>query len=133
MFLRIFFTFLLAFFLALRVLLGVSFLELADFQSDLVALDAQTGGQLGIATLGLGRCIQHLVGVVRFQGASHFVAFRLLGQSWCLAALDLGLEVVSRRVSFQASDEAVAIARVLIHGDAILEGEFLLGFALGFR
>lgn len=104
MFLLVFFTFLFTFFLALGICLGTSFLELADLQRDLSILDSETGGQFSIASLQFGWGIQDLVRVVGSQGAANFVAFRLFGKTSLLAALDLGFEVITRRVTFQTSD-----------------------------
>jgi len=108
------FTFLLAGLVALRVFGGASFLEFADFNGNLVAFDTETDGQFGGASLLLGRWVQDLVRVVRFQHSADFVAFRLFGQALFLAAFDFGFQVVSFGVSFESGDETVTIARILI-------------------
>lgn len=105
MFLLVFFTFLFTFILALGVGWGIALLELADLQCDLSILDSETDGQFSIASLQFGWGIQDLVWVVGSQSAADFVAFRLTAQTLLLAALDLGLEVITRSVTFQTSDE----------------------------
>jgi len=104
-FLFVFFTFLFTFVLALGIRRGIALLELADLQCDFSILDSETDGQFSIASLQFGWGIQDLVRVVGSQSAADFVAFRLTAQTWLLTALDLGLEVITSRMTFQTSDE----------------------------
>lgn len=117
----VFFAFLFTLFLALSISWGISLLELTDLQCEFSILDSETDGQFGIASLQFGWGIQNLIWVVRSQGTADFVAFRLTGETSFLAALDLSLEVITGTLTFQASNEGITIARVLIGRHAILE------------
>lgn len=117
----VFLTFTFASLIALRIFLGVSFLEFAYLQGHLVALDAETDGQFGGAAFRFGGWIQDLVRVARLQGAANLVTVRLPGQTLLFAAFNFRLQIVSFGVSVQTGDEAIAIARVLFDRDALLK------------
>jgi len=127
----VFFSFLFAFLFALSIGRRVALLELTNLDGDRVALDTQTDGQFGVASLYLGGSIQGLVGIISSEGGGHFVAFRLTSEAVLLAALQFAFEIVSGRFAFQSDDVAIAVARILIDRHAVLEREFLLGFGFG--
>lgn len=117
------FAFFLAFLVALRIGRRVALLELADLDGDLVAFHTQTDGQFGVASLDLGRGVQGLVGVIGTEGGAHFVAFGLFGQTVLLAAFELAFEVIAASRSFQSGNVAIAVARILIDRNTVLERE----------
>jgi hypothetical protein len=108
--LLVLFSLFLSFRLTFRVFILIVLLEFAHFDLDIVAVNSQSHGQLGGASLELRGGVQDLIRVVGFQSAADFVTFGFSLQTLSLGANQRDLVIVSRRFSFNSDDKAVTVA-----------------------
>jgi hypothetical protein len=122
----VFFLLLFAFCLAFRTFLLIIFLELADFDLNVVSFNSQSNGQFGGASLQFRWCIQDLISISGFQYGSNVVAIRLPLQTFSLGAHQFRFEVITISVSLKSNNEAVSIALAarIVQFDTLFEREF---------